>query len=430
MKYLAVFWLAAIGGIGDCAQDFGSTQNFHFLGQSFANPHVVAPSYDRRKNIPPGQPIYVGGVAKAKDVERLKIPVISGFVVLTAILLFALNGLKHDDQHNEDKLQNAPVPLPEDSYGFIVASLINDSNKISKGSSVRDLRVVRICSSVAIAVLTFCLQTWLIYQIKQFVTAKWVHDIRVDYDEYELTMYGREPGHTTLTSNGKHRGVDGYFQPQNFQSMSEGLKGRVCSIPFSQPQFFMLVILMWTLVCVGEMRVCFALFRNLVLNMPTVSSMRDALASAKDYPGSEDRLVVNGLTRTLKVAMMVLVVIPRLIVTFILCWLGSRFLAATNDFCEMVLNAIALEFILLFKNLLWNTIIPERNKQDTAMTVLHPVSRHVPANPWHYLVTFVWLWVAMGWVVCYTLFFQQVLPEYNWDVKAACSPWLKSSLTV
>eukprot|EP00927_Polykrikos_kofoidii_P052290 TRINITY_DN46086_c0_g1_i1.p1 TRINITY_DN46086_c0_g1~~TRINITY_DN46086_c0_g1_i1.p1 ORF type:complete len:424 (+),score=44.96 TRINITY_DN46086_c0_g1_i1:19-1290(+) len=373
------------------------------------------------------------GHSKAARLNALKVPVVGGYSFVLAIILGFCYSTKFRGSAacREDTLEKETVELPRDTYGFVVASLIRDLSKIKEGTNAKALRTWRMVSSISIGLANVCFQLFLMYQIKTFVTAKWVHDIRVDYDQYELHMYGDEPGHTTLTVNGNHRGVEEYFQPEKFEGLSEGLKGRICNVPLSQPIFFLMVLMIWTLTCISELRISISLARNLIFRMPTVDCTTKSLSAATDfYQDMDNEVIVNGLTKELKALISILVVIPRFLVTCVLLWLGSRFLAATNDFCEMLLNAIALEFVILFKDLLWKTVIPERNKSETMLTHLHPSSNHEPASYWSYSCTLLWLLAGIGWTVFYMLFFQQVLPDYNWDVNEVCVPWLEEALRV
>jgi hypothetical protein len=297
---------------------------------------------------------------------------------------------------------------------------------IAKGEEGTGLRYSRLICSVLLTMVNVGLQLFMIIQIKTFITSKWVHNIRVDYDQYELAMYA--PGETTLSSNGKHRGIPGHLIPANFDYLDNDLKERICNIPFSQGAFFHAVLLIWGLTCVGELRACISQFMSLIIATPTISNMGDALEDI-DEP-CEDQLhpgrVVAGLTSGVKVLLATFVILPRLFLTCVLLWLGSRFLAATNDFCEMVLNAVALEFLLMLKDLLYSTIVPDRNKREVQNIQIRPSCQVEHANYWTYMGTFCWLFVAMSWNLYYIYFFQSVLPDYRWDVAEICSPWLQA----
>jgi len=330
---------------------------------------------------------------------------------------------KHDEMSRSHK------SVEEDTYGFAIVSLIRDLQQISTGecsSSNVKLRSTRIFFAMALLAFTTFLQMLIMWYVKTLVIAAWVTNIRDDYSAYELHMYGE--GNTELNINGKHRGIPGNFQPGNFDSLDGGLKERVCNIAFSQTWFFGSVLLIWTLTVILELRGILALFRSLIINTKNITDMKDALQDLdedKDDDDPENRWVVDGLTMRVKALCLFCVIIPRFILTFILLWLGCRFLAATNDFGEMVLNAIALEFVLMLKDLLYYTIVPDRNKREIAHINIRPSSKTDHPTYWSYLGTFSWLFVAFAWIVFYVFHFQMVLPFYKWDVRGPCMNYIK-----
>merc|ERR1719235_170054 len=127
----------------------------------------------------------------------------------------------------------------------------------------------------------------------------------------------------------------------------------------------MMVLFIWTLTCLAELKQCMGQFLSLVVMMPRLTSMKEALqdtgpsGQARDADGDGvAEKVVNGLTWAVKATILVLVLLPRFVITCALLWLGCRWLAATNDFSDLVLNAVALEFLLMLKELLYHTLVP------------------------------------------------------------------------
>merc|ERR1719265_2160943 len=80
--------------------------------------------------------------------------------------------------------------------------------------------------------------------------------------------------------------------------------------------------------------------------------------------------IITGLTCDLKILICVLICLPRLLIVTALLWIGCRWLTATPDFEDMVLNGIALEFILLTRELLFRTVVSQRSKIDVTGTVI------------------------------------------------------------
>merc|ERR1719159_2386336 len=91
-------------------------------------------------------------------------------------------------------------------------------------------------------------------EMKRLVTSMSTHEARDTYDQFERAMYGNATGALTKTVNGYSRGVDGHFVAANFATLSDDLKDSACQMPLSQPTFFIGILLIWTLVCVADMR--------------------------------------------------------------------------------------------------------------------------------------------------------------------------------
>merc|ERR1719401_2961347 len=100
--------------------------------------------------------------------------------------------------------------------------------------------------------------------------------------------------------------------------------------------------------------------------------------------------------------------------TAVLLWLGCRWLAATPNFSDILLNAVALEFILLLKELLYNSMVPARSRRETANTLILPVENRSPPSLWVLGKSSIWGMVSVAWVLIYIRYLQAVLPQYNW----------------
>jgi len=358
-------------------------------------------------------------------------------VVLIFLLLWGLHEKVTHHTSEEDPLCRPPKRLPADSYIFCVLTLLRDVQMIVLKRGNVNLRASRIVASFVLLFGKISIQLLVITCIKAYVTAKWVHDLRVDYDEYERDMY---PGHTVLTSTG-HRGTDGNLRIEQFDLMSDDLKERVCAIPFSQQGFFMAILFIWTLTCISEIRSSIEMLNNLILQTKVIPSMSGCLSNVgkeddEDMDGTasaqvmikgthlDEDMIIMGITRPIKTILTVVVILPRLIVPLIMLWLGSRFLAATNDFSELVLNAVGLEFIMKLKDLLYYTIVPARCKREISRLTLVPAVTAEAATYYTYLGSFKWAFISFVWCAYYTYYLQQVLPNYRWDVQRPCSEWI------
>jgi len=128
----------------------------------------------------------------------------------------------------------------------------------------------------------------------------------------------------------------------------------------------------------------------------------------------------------MKAIIFLLVLLPWFIISCNLLAEGSRWLASTNDFGDLILNAVGLEFVLLLKDLVYHTIVTERNKRELRNTFVHPIVKKETAGYLVFMGGFIWGALAVIWVYAYIFHIQTVLPEYKWDVHASCTRWLKS----
>lgn len=326
----------------------------------------------------------------------------------------------------EDR-ETSSVPadtLEEDMYGMVVCSLVRDlyfvQNKI--GSPVA--RFSRLFTTLFLLIVCTSIQVYLLKEVKAVVDAKAVHDIRESYDAFELLMYDDH----VLTANGKHRGLGAIKGADVFfddDLLDEATRSQICSIPLSQPVFCFMVLVIWTLTCITQFRTSLRMLQNIVLGLPTLPDMAGALETNAE----EDTDYVVGLSAGVKCTVVLLVILPGICITAFLLWLGCRWLMGTGAYDVLILNAIALEFILCLKDLIYKALVPPRNMRDLARTVIN-TKRCEATSVMSFLSTLAWGFVAAAFVVMYMgvpdVFhgFQRVLPDYKWDVHSFCQPWI------
>jgi len=328
-----------------------------------------------------------------------------------------------DGQWHEDLevVEREPDELDEDVYGAGIATLVRDTYSFIEGKGDFLLRTCRLSSSVMLMVFVICLQVFVIYQMQELVASRAVAEIRKIYGRYEFVMYGADISHNYLTPNGFPRGLDKkYFEPKMFHSLSSDEQDMACSIPFSQPQMLLPILFIWSLTIVSDVRRCGDLFVRLMLSTPTVSSMKDAIVE-----GEGECEVIVGLTSQVKALLFFVCIAPRYVIDVYLLWLGCRWLAATPSFSDILLNAVALEFIVLLKDALYAGVVPDRNKRATKNTLIQPWQKTEPANYRVFLSAFLLLAVTASWVFYYVYHFQAVLPDYKWDVREMCSDYIE-----
>jgi hypothetical protein len=199
----------------------------------------------------------------------------------------------------------------------------------------------------------------------------------------------------------------------------------VCHIPLSQPHFFGVILLIWTLMIIAELRKAFAL-NQILLMLKTVPSMSESMVPGDDTTSETDG-VIQGMTLSLKIIFTIFMFIPRVLVTCYLLWIGCRWLLATTDFGDLVSNAVALEFILLIKEGLYMALTPFRSHLDLNNTKIQPYPKQMTPSWYHFILAVLLFVVANLWVYLYMHHFQAVLPGYKWDVHAVCKVWFANN---
>jgi len=264
-------------------------------------------------------------------------------------------------------------------------------------------------------------QLYVLFTVKTFVTSPAVRSIRMVYDEYQKTMYH---GHVQDSGFGFALGIGGptgkYFDPSQFDTLSGDMKGSVCLIPFSQPGYLSVILLVWMLSVIGELRQC-ATLGQWLYDIPNVDGLEDMV----DERGPDTHIVV-GLPRMMKTGITCIVLIPRSLTAILLAWLGCRWLTATMDFTEVLINCIALEFVIKLNGLIYTQLVSDRSKRDNRNLKMDMEHNHgARPSAFAFVGTAAWAFGAIAWIYVYINFLQLVLPGYQWDVRGPCTPWVK-----
>jgi len=337
--------------------------------------------------------------------------------------------LKHFHQgwraHREEVIPLQAEPIVEDTFGMAIVSLVRDMSNFQNGTSYPLLRTCRLMSSLFAMLFTVILQVFLLYNVRKLISSKSVYDIRELYSAYEAHMY---PNATHKSRYGFDRGLPGYFQPALFQTLDEELRDSVCEIPLAHPWYLMSLLLIWTITVLPTVRHCM-FYMHRVYKLQNVDSMGHALKDFTRDDGEDARpgmKIIKGLTTYMKVLIYVAVLLPQLIIALIVLYQGTRWLSSTADTSELLLNAVALEFILALREMLYTSLAPYRCQVEVRTTFLPPHHPHSKVDIKGYFGSYFYAILAISWVLLYVYVLQQVLPDYQWDVRDVCNPYLEN----
>eukprot|EP00438_Fugacium_kawagutii_P002398 Skav210783 [mRNA] locus=scaffold275:38997:52806:+ [translate_table: standard] len=128
-----------------------------------------------------------------------------------------------------------------------------------------------------------------------------------------------------------------------------------------------------------------------------------------------------GIPIEMRVFLTMVIFVPRLVLDTVILFLGC-------DMGDLILNAVALEFLLVLNSLVLQALVPAHGVNGLERTkVLSSSSRHESAVM-ALLATLSWALFASCWCISYVYFVEDVLPDYQWDVHAVCNAWQNAIL--
>merc|ERR1719217_1419415 len=83
----------------------------------------------------------------------------------------------------------------------------------------------------------------------------------------------------------------------------------------------------------------------------------------------DDSEVIVRLVLSVRWGLYLFLILPKLIISVSLLLLGSMWLTATDDYADLVLNAVALEFIILVDEVIFDAMFPVALKNHLAQQV-------------------------------------------------------------
>jgi hypothetical protein len=312
------------------------------------------------------------------------------------------------DNASDDIKPNETEEFEENMYMATAVVLIKDVEKLVNGTGNSGLRFARIFMTLLLQFGNIGLQMFLLVCLKQLVMRRYTNEIRDLYDSYHAA--------------GGPFNAAGEFDEAAWETWDADTKADLCQMPLSQPGFFYAILIVWAMTILKEIRSTYFFFDLLVMKVPTVSSIKDGLTR----PGEEALdSVITGVTGGMKFALIVLVFLPKFFIAATLLWMGSRWLCATPSFADLILNAVALEFILAVDDLIYEGILSKNQVRDVQHTTIENKFASVDPTISGYLFELVWFVFASSWAYVYMYYIQQVLPDYKFDVAKPCSGYIE-----
>jgi hypothetical protein len=307
----------------------------------------------------------------------------------------------------EDELDQEPdqLPMPESIYGAGMAYLVQIT--LTSNPRVHMMNFVVMLSVVA----NILCQAYVLYCVKMYICRPSVMAIRGQYQEFEDSAFD-----------------DGVFKVSLFEDMAEDEKVSLCQFPLSQPEFFMVILVMWTAYAAIDITETVELCLNW-LSIKTCTG-RHALtnldAAETEEAGSEGSIVLQGASKTLKAVALILILLPKLMIAIVLWWIGARWLTSTTSFEDLIMNAVALAFITDLDEIVFEALVPKDAKRSVEKHSIEvPPSGDRNTRLTRNLYVYLFKAFCIITIPCVYMRVQRVLPGYKFDVAGACEAWAK-----
>lgn len=313
--------------------------------------------------------------------------------------------------------------VPCDTWGALVFVFVKDIPDIRAGRIMWEGKV-RMAFVIVVFLVNVIIQGILLWFIAKLLMLPDMTKAQTLYKEFHEKAF-----------------VDGILDPDGFYSMGKQHVNKICGLALSQWLFVRLIIFLWIANNVGELRNDVAKTRGVIL-LPRLPEGLDTRLMVRDNEQTADSVEHHVICLNLKgkVGLICAVFIPKLIITSILTLTGSLWLLASESISDLILNSLALAFVVKVDEIIATTFFPEFFKKDLEnLGLMLPkahdedgdLEKRMEVRARQFTNGFLALLISIG-VGELLIRFQPVLPGYASDVTAVCvehfnslMPWCK-----
>jgi len=292
--------------------------------------------------------------------------------------------------------------LPQDTWGSGIICIIQEVPKIFTGTAGY-AQFLRTGFVLFCLILNIALQYLILWFVLMYVANPSVGRLQNLYKAFHATCFDS----------------DGTFLHDTWHTIE--FRHTLCDVTLSEPAFIGTMLLIWCTRMLGEFRAVLYLVRKLE-SLPKVShaSLMINLVENENHVFHE----IVGLTPAIHFTLHCLITIPKLGINLWLTFMGVRWLAATVSFPDLILNALGLGFIIEIDDMILSSLYPERmiKALETAKFALPRTRMTVQEDEQDlkakYHIAALSIVCLFLFVPMYLMYFQQVLPNFLWDINA------------
>mmetsp|Transcript_41124 Transcript_41124/g.95259 ORF Transcript_41124/g.95259 Transcript_41124/m.95259 type:complete len:396 (+) Transcript_41124:139-1326(+) len=325
-----------------------------------------------------------------------------------------------DGEEGEEAVEE--FDIPEDAYGAATLAIVRDFQEAALGSGVC-LNMMTGLSSLMLNVVNLTLQFMITVFLHLYVVSPKVNMVQTLYRDYHAEVFDQH----------------GQFQRVKWKKFDRQLE--ICQIAVTNEGFYITSLFLWWTSMMKELRTTWRLFVNISSvpgcargpDMLKVShSDGDTFGDAVEVKAAQVHIVA--LTAYVRWCLYLFVVLPKLIICLALLWLGSQWLSATNQFEDLIMNAVAMTFVTHIDEMLYDVLLPGKYREEVAaINFVIPAARGTPREVRNreiargFMRSGVYLGIIIVGIVSYSQLLQDVLPHDVADLRENCAKFMRDA---
>jgi hypothetical protein len=303
--------------------------------------------------------------------------------------------------------------LPPDMWGVSMLVIIRDSVEISK-CSFSAHSAIRTVFSLFGVIVNLWLQFIILWYVQQYIVDQAVHDAQVNYRLYHKEVFN----------------LDASFNMAAWKAW-KGPYMDLCNMSVSKIDFTFAIIFLWTGTMIGEVRGIERLVRDICAIERTDGGKLDTVEEKCDDDGEVVEVHIVRVSLLARISLIVFVIIPKIAIAVILWFVGCRWLCATESFSDLILNALALVFVIDVDEMIFDCFAPKTLQDWIGMTSMVHFKQEISSAARNraaingYLRSFLYLIICGVWSFAYLNYLQTVIPDFQRDISMHCDGWFQ-----
>jgi len=313
------------------------------------------------------------------------------------------------------------LALPHDMWGVSLLLIVKDLPDICEGCSTA-LQKFRFFYSAVTCTFNIVIQIAILFWVRLYVVLPAIVGIQEEYLNFHKVVFD----------------TSGAVM-QDAWAVFEG-KDRLCEAVIGNQHFLCVLLFFWSARMLVEFKEVTQLMRDLNGLPPLgkdkkVSDMVRETVSDNEEIGAERRQMnhIVALNGPARFACFFGVILPRICIALFLWYMGYQWLAATTHFKDLVLNALALEFVVKIDEIFYEAFFPKKFRSiidnttvdSTKSEKTHELEERQMLKEFGVNMCLFLFCVAA--VQLYYFCIQTVLPGYKFDIHDLCQHYWKKS---